>query len=169
MPTHSLLIGSLIALVACGGGDDAPAIDGMYQTTSQEGVTGACSPVAPIDPMTPYFQIEEQDFFGVPVHTRSDCETADPASCEAGGGLLSEETDDGWRGTVSWSSGDASACVLGWNVDLATIDGDELTFESYEYSDDGAFDPCTPDEAEARGEEMPCVGYELLVGTRVAE
>jgi hypothetical protein len=86
--------------------------------------------------------------------------------CSGGGGILAEETDDGYRGETYLAIGDPGACTLVYGSYEASLDGDELSFETVNYSESGAIDPCTTDEAMARGEQMPCAGYERIVGVR---
>lgn len=156
-----------LALAACD--SDPPDITGLYMTTSHEASGSACSAGTTPDPSPPYFRIEEREILGVAYRTRSDCQDTEPASCSGGGGLLVEETDDGYRGDAYIAGGDPSACTLVYSSYEAGLDGSELTYQNLNYSESGAIDPCTTDEAEARGDDMPCTSYELIVGTRVDE
>ena len=152
----------LVISSACGGGD--PDFVGTYMTTSHVSNQTQCSGAdTPID-APPYFRITSQKFFGATVYTRDDCDSADQASCVSGGGLV----DSTGVGFVLTQSGDASSCSLGYISYQAALDGDELTFSTTTYADSGAIDPCTTDEAEKRGDSMPCQSYDILVGTRVA-
>ncbi|HLU67798.1 MAG TPA: hypothetical protein VKZ63_16050, partial [Kofleriaceae bacterium] len=120
----------------------------------------------PASSSPPYFRIEEEELFGATFYTRTNCESEDPGTCTGGGGLLVEETDDGYRGTASFALGEPPNCTLGYAVYEAAVDDDLLTFESRTYSESGG-EPCTTDEAEARGSDMPCAGYELIAGVLV--
>lgn len=157
-------LAAMLMASACGGGGD-PDFVGMYMTTShvtnETQCTGADTPVdGPA-----YFRITSQEFFGQTVYTRDDCDTADEASCVSGGGLV----DSSGTGFVSTQSGDATSCSLGYISFEASLDGDELTFSTTTYADSGAIDPCTTDEAERRGDSMPCESYDVIVGTRVGK
>lgn len=157
---------AIMALAAAGCGDDGPDIVGLYQTTMHlENATGCTGGDTPLD-SPPYFRIVDQDFAGQTFHTREDCTGTDPADCEDGSGLLSEEIDNGYEGWISFSSGSPSACTLGYVTYSAVLDGDTLTFENKTYSESGEIDPCDTDEAEARGTSMTCASYEIMVGTR---
>jgi hypothetical protein len=153
------------ALAACGG---PPDINGMYQTIelsrSANDCTGASAELVEEPP--PYFRIVEQTLL-VNFRTVELCDTSSPASCRAGGGFLTEETDDGYDGWLSVTSGDESNCTLGYLYYDASLDGDELTFESMIFGDSGPIAPCSTDEAERRGRDMGCMGYEVLIGMRI--
>jgi hypothetical protein len=156
----------LVTTLAACGGDDAPDILGMYETTEQLVNGQGCSGGETPDPGVPYFRIVEEELLGFTYYTRENCESTDEATCAGGGGLLAEETSDGYQGNVSFSSGDTSNCTLGWITYTAELDGDVLTFETYNYSESGPADPCDTSTAEDRGEDMPCVSYELIAGVR---
>ena len=157
----------LLLVIACG--DDPPDITGLYTTTTHETSPSACSGGATPDPSPPYFRIEEREILGAPYRTRTNCQDTDVGSCSGGGGILIDETDDGYRGDAYISTGDVAACSLIYSSYEAALDGDQLTYQNFNYSESGPIDPCTTDEAEARGDDMPCTSYELMVGTRVAE
>ena len=154
-------------LAACG--SDPPDIKGLYMTTSHESAQGACEGGEDLGQMPPYFRIEEREILGADYHTRVDCQDTDESSCTGGGGILVDGTDDGYRGDAYLSSGDSSGCSLVYSSYDASLDGDQLTYENYNYSETGPIDPCTTDEAEARKDDMPCTSYEVLVGVRVVE
>ncbi len=156
-----------VLLAACGG--DPPDITGLYMTTSHQAAQGACEGGTDIGAMPPYFRIEEREILGAPYQTRIDCQDMEETSCTGGGGILVEETDDGYRGDAYVASGDSSGCTLVYSSYEAALDGDQLTYQNYNYSESGPIDPCTTDEAEARKGDMPCAGYEIIVGTRIGE
>ncbi len=160
------LIATLMVLMAACGGDDSPNILGLYETTEHlvngEGCSGGETP----DPGVPYFRIVEDELLGFTYYTREDCADTSEGSCESAGGLLGEKIPDGYRGEVSFSSGDAASCSLGYITYSAVLDGDTLTFETYSYVESGAIDPCDTDEALERGEDMPCESYEMIAGVR---
>ena len=155
------------ALAACG--SDPPDITGLYMTTAHEASGAACSGGTTPDGSPPYFRIEERELLGATYRTRTSCQDTEPSSCTGGGGILVDETGDGYRGDVYLSTGDPAACTLLYTSYDAALEGDELSYRTYSYSESGAIDPCTPDEAEARGDQMPCTAYEIMVGVRVDE
>lgn len=163
-PAPVLLVVPLL-LAACG--DDPPDITGLYMTTSHEASATACSGGTTPDGSPPYFRIEEREILGVSYRTRTDCQDTTAASCTGGGGILVEETDTGYRGDAYVAFGDPAACTLYYSSYEASLEGDQLSFETLNYSESGAIDPCTTDEAEARRDEMACVSYDLIVGVRV--
>lgn len=165
--TRFLVLLLASALAACG--SEPPDITGLYMTTAHEASETGCSGGAAPDDSPPYFRIEEREVLGVPYRTRSDCQDTEPGSCSGGGGILVEETDDGYRGDAYIAAGDESACSLIYSSYQAVLDGDELRHETFTYSESGAISPCTTDEAEARKDEMPCTSYETIVGNRVGE
>ena len=164
--TTRLSLVCLALFAACG---EPPDITGLYETTehvaSSDGCVGAAG--EPVDPSPPYFRIEKEQFFGVTIRTMSACQSTDPTDCSGGGGLLIEETDDGYVGWISFQSGDAASCSLGYVHYQASLEGDLLTYVTSNHVESGAIDPCTTDEAERRGLDMPCAGYELIAGTLV--
>jgi hypothetical protein len=159
----------LFAVLVAGCGGDPPDITGLYMTISHEAAQGACEGGEDLGAVPPYFRIEEREILGAPYHTRIDCQDTDETSCTGGGGILIDGTDDGYRGDAYVASGDSTACTLAYSSYEASLDGDQLTYENYNYSDSGPIDPCTTDEAEARKDDMPCAGYEIIVGNRIAE
>lgn len=159
----------LFLALAAGCGGDPPDITGLYMTTSHEASPTACSGGTTPDGSPPYFRIEEREILGAPYRTRTSCQDADPGSCTGGGGILVDETDDGYRGDAYVAAGDPSACTLIYSAYEASLEGEELSYQNLNYSESGALDPCTTDEAEARGDDMPCTSYELMVGVRVDE
>lgn len=164
--TRALLVLSL-ALAACG--DDPPDITGLYMTTSHEASDTTCTGGATPDPSPPYFRIEEREILGVPYFTRIDCQDTETGSCSGGSGILVDETDSGYSGAAYIASGDASNCTLVYSFYDASRDADELTYTNLNYTESGPIDPCTTDEAEARGDDMPCTSYEIIAGVRVDE
>ena len=159
----------LLLLLAAACGDDPPDITGLYMTTAHESSATSCSGGTTPDGSPPYFRIEERELLGVSYHTHTSCQDTDPATCSGGGGILIDETDDGYRGDAYISVGDPAACTLIYSSYQASLDGDQLTWDNLNYSDSGPIDPCTTDEAEARGDDMPCTSYEVMVGIRTPE
>lgn len=166
MRKHLLNAVALGVCALAGCGEDSPDILGLYETTEHLVSGEACSGGETPDPSTPYFRIVERELFGVSYYGRADCESTDEASCEDGSGLLVEEISNGYEGAAAISSGDTSSCSLGWITYTAVLEDDVLTFEERTYSEFGPADPCDTDEAEARGDSMPCVSYEMLAGVR---
>ncbi len=156
-----------LATAACG--SDPPDITGLYMTTAHESSPSACSGGTTPTDSPPYFRIEEREVLGVAYRTRTSCQDTEPGSCSGGGGILVEETDDGYRGAAYIAGGDESACTLVYSSYQAALDGDQLRYETFDYSESGAISPCTTDEAEARGDDMPCTSYEIITGVRVDE
>jgi hypothetical protein len=162
---NALLV--VLLLAACGG--DPPDITGLYMTTSHEAAADSCQGGTTPADSPAYFRIEEREILGAAYRTRIDCADTEMSSCTGGSGILVEETDDGYRGDAYISSGDPAACTLIYSSYDAALSGDQLIFENYNYSESGAIDPCTTDEAEARGADMPCSSYEIIAGVRVDE
>jgi hypothetical protein len=159
----------LLVVLAAACGDDPPDITGLYMTTAHESSASACEDGTTPDGSPPYFRIEERELLGVSYRTRTSCQDTEPSSCSGGGGILVDETGDGYRGDAYVAAGDETACTLIYSSYQASLDGDQLTWENLNHSESGAIAPCTTDEAEARGDEMPCTSYELMVGVRVQD
>ena len=166
---RAALLAVVLAAAAAACGDDPPDITGLYMTTGHETSAVSCSGGTTPGDSPPYFRIETRELLGVDYRTRTSCQDAEPSSCSGGGGILVDETGDGYRGDAYLAIGDASACTLIYSSYEASLEGDQLTWENLNYSESGPLDPCTTDEAEARGDQMPCTSYEVMVGDRVDE
>jgi hypothetical protein len=94
--------------------------------------------------------------------------------CGSGGGLFSgffEPIDDGWRGVVTSSSGSGGRCSLSYFEQTAILKSTMLTIDASRFSDtvDLPEDKCEPEEAEKRGDEMPCAEHEHFEATQLTK
>jgi hypothetical protein len=154
----------LLLATACGGGD-SPDILGLYMTTTHVGSFEACAGGDTPEYSQPYFRMEEYEG-GVNLRP---CPNTDPATCAGGRGVLDQETELGYRIDVYTATGVDMECVLLYEWHDASLDGDQLTYRIAHHSESGSVEPCTAEEAEARGGDMPCIAYETLIGIRVDE
>lgn len=161
-----------IVLAACGGGDGGPDLTGMYRVDAALG-SSPCGVDQPLMMFPPYLKFAEDEFLGQKYFKYDGCTDEAGTDCDGTGGLFSgffEPIDDGWRGIVTTSSGSGGQCALGYFEQSAVLKGQQLVIEGNRYEDTVALpdDQCEPDEAERRGDEMPCAEHERIEATRLA-
>lgn len=164
---HSTLVCALVG--ACGG---APDLEGIYQVTSHTLNEAGCDvegPAAADD--YPYFSLRPDDFLGESLLAFGTCTGPTIEECEDFG-LFSSflEIDGEWKMQISTASF-AGTCTLGYFIGstLEQPDGSlRLEFRNYSEVDETLdADACDTDVADARGTDMPCDRYEVVVGTLV--
>lgn len=158
-------------VVACGGGDDVD-LTGMYRVEGsvRSEPCGADQP----DPAAPAFiRFTKDEFLGAPYYSYESC--ADEAGTNCGGsaglfGGLFEPIDGGWRGVVTSSSPFDGMCALGYAEQTAILDGSALVIEASRYGETVALPEaqCEPEEAERRGDAMPCEAHSRVDATRLS-
>ncbi len=161
---------ALISLLAACGGD--PDLTGMYQATYHTANDQDCTVEGPAVTEPPFFRFAEEEFFGQTYFQLSLCSGADEATCTgfAGSFLFAEPIDGGYRARYSSSSEGIDSCLLGYGVGTAVQEDDGVRVELRSYGEDVlglTGDACSTDEAESRGESMPCESFEVMVGTLV--
>lgn len=159
----------LLSLAACGSDVD---LTGVYAVDSAIG-SEPCGTDAPIM-FASFIEFEKMELFGQDFFGYSGCTDETATDCTSIGGLVGgffEPLDDGWLGRSSFSSGGGgSECLLGIVRQTALLSGNALTIEvnGFEELVPGLTEEqCSPEEAEQRGEAMPCVRHELIEATRL--
>jgi len=163
-----------LALAACGdSGTDAADLVGVYQVTLHTRNEAACDVEGGAVTDYDYFQLLEDEFLGQPYLSFGECTSSDPASC-TDGGLFSSyfKVRGDWVNELHSSSGGGSiSCYLGYvRGDLFPQGDGSLRFETRVYSEEDTTlseEECNTDEAEARGDSMPCESYEAIEGVPV--
>jgi hypothetical protein len=160
----------LVVLAACG--SDDIDLTGVYAVDSSVGAE-PCGTDEPI-PFAEFVRFQKMEFLGTEFFAYDGCAEADAVNCTSIGGLIGgffEPIDNGWLGFTSFSSGGGgSSCLLGIIEQTAILEGTTITIEvtSYEQDVDGlSADDCSPDEAERRGDAMPCVEHSLVGATKL--
>jgi hypothetical protein len=166
----ALLSVAVAAAAACGGGD--VDLTGVYRV-DRAVASAPCGEDRPVADPPAFLEFSRGDLFGNPFYAYVECTDAAATDCVAVGGVLEgffEPRDDGWDGYASSASGADDDCQLRVDDRSATLDGDVLVVEEHVYREDHVALPpggCLPDEAEARGEAMPCVAHSRMIATRL--
>ena len=154
-------------LTGCGGDVD---LTGLYSVTSHRVNQTSCTVEGEAVTDPAYFRIEKDDLFGQKYFTYQECTSTDPATCSGGGlfgVLFSVAIDNGWSGQVSMSSGTGDPCSLSYGEHSAVFqDDDSLRIEIRVWGEEVTVPEadCGYEEAEARGTDMPCTHFEVVVG-----
>ncbi|HWO20187.1 MAG TPA: hypothetical protein VNO30_15480 [Kofleriaceae bacterium] len=155
------------AAAACGGDVD---LTGVYRV-DRAVASMPCGEDQPVVNPPAFLKFTKGDFLGIPFFSYDECTDAAATDCvSGGGGGYFEPFDDGWSGFVSSSSGFDGKCSLRIDDQKATLRGDVIDIEAHVYSEEDVALPserCQPEEAEARGDTMPCVSHEQILATRV--
>jgi hypothetical protein len=169
-PLATALAASLAAsLAACGGDVD---LTGVYRVESAVS-SRPCGDDQPIADPPAYLKFERGEAFGSTFYSYVACTDAAATECAATGGLLEgffEPRDDGWLGYSSYASGPDADCELQIQEKTATLDGGRLVVEEHIYREGHLALPpggCTPGEAEARDDAMPCVAHDRITAARL--
>jgi hypothetical protein len=151
----------LLALAAC---TDDVDLTGVYRVDRAVG-SAPCGTDETID-FAAVVKFEEMELFGQEYFGYSGCTDETATECTSIGGLIGgffEPIDDGWLGRSSFSSGGGGdECLLGIVRQTAILKGAALTIELTGYEENViglTAEQCSPDEAEQRGEAMPCVRH----------
>jgi len=163
--------GLALVLVAACGSDDVD-LTGVYRVDSAVG-SEPCGADETIE-FAAFVKFAKMELFGQPFFAYDGCTDAGAAECSSIGGLFGgffEPIDNGWQGRSSFSAGGGElSCLLGLVDQTALLDGTRLTIEvsRFEEEVDGlTVDQCSPDEAEKRGEDMPCLDHSLIDTTKI--
>lgn|GEM_PF-3402543 len=170
--TRVMLAGAIVALL--GGCSDDPDLSGLYEVTYHTFSADNCDVEGDAVDTPLYFRMDKDKFFGVDIFTFSGCDSATDPDCNSPAMLVSSFTqpiDNGWKGVVSYTSWSGTDCSLGYVEGTAVLEEGGIRIETRRWADqvqlpEGA---CTTDEAESRGKQMPCDGYEVIVGATVPE
>ena len=160
--------------LGCEGEDSKPAaIDGFYEVTLRTHSDADCEVEGDPADGAPYFQVTEEEFFAK-FYAYGECTSDDQTTCSSMGifgVVFSEPHGDTWEGRSSAAFG-MDPCTLQYDETLAATDGDVLHVEMRRWGEEDASltgDACSADEAQARGDSMPCLGFDVVEGTRIAD
>jgi hypothetical protein len=159
----------IVALVAgCTGDVD---LSGIYRVDVSV-ASRPCGNDAPVTSGSPYVKLTKADLFGTEYFAYSGCSDEMGSDCASVGGLFGgffEPIDDGWLGRASFASNSGLNCALGISETTAILDGDQLVIDGSTYQDriEITEDRCTPEEAEKRGDAMPCTEHERVEAMRL--
>lgn len=160
-----------VVVAACGGSD--VDLTGMYRVeTAVE--SEPCGTDGPAIMPPAFLRFTEEEFFGRKYFSMDGCTDMAGTDC-SGGGLFgdsfAEPIDDGWRGVTYSSSGVApdTMCRLFFSDASALLKGGKLVVEGREYAEqvENTMELCSTDEAERRGDSMPCIRHEKLEATKL--
>jgi hypothetical protein len=161
---------ALLALAACG--PDDVDLTGVYRVDSAIG-SAPCGTDATIE-FAAFVKFSKMELFGQEYFSYDGCADDTATECSSIGGLIGgffEPIDDGWLGRSSFSSGGGGdICLLGIGRQTALLKGNGLTIEVSGHEEEVpglTTDECSPDEAEQRGEAMPCVSHSLIEATKI--
>jgi hypothetical protein len=158
----------LIASVASACAEDVD-LTGVYVVDSDV-MSNPCGADEPEPDAPAYLRFQKGELFGSPYFAYFACVDEAGSDCASIGGLFDgfyEPIDDGWQGRTSTASGNAADCALGYSLQTAILGGNQLVVESSSYADRLAVGSCTPEEAERRGAEMPCLQHERIQATKL--
>ena len=160
----------LAILVVLGGCGDVD-LSGVYRV-DRHVASAPCGTDAPVTTGPAYVRFLTSDFIGTEFFTYEECSDAAATDCTSTGGLLGgfyEPIDDGWLGVTTYASNSGRNCSLGYDAQTALLSGAALVIarRTHEEQLDLPETQCTPDEAEARGDTMPCVAHERIEATRL--
>ncbi len=166
------LIATIVSMAACTGSSSSE-LAGVYQITHHTSNETSCAREGPGAIRYSHFQLSLEDFFEQQLLAFGECQSASPDTC-SGMGLFSGYLDMGDEqiSEISSSSGGgALACLLGFSRGTITETSiGEVRIERRRYSDTDdtlSEDRCSTDEASARGSDMPCDRFEVIIGTLV--
>jgi len=164
-PLHVL---GILSLVGCGGDVD---LTGIYRVDVAVAAR-PCGTDQPDGTAPAFVKLSKADLFGTEYFAYDGCSDAEGLDCSSISGLFGgffEPIDDGWLGFSSYSSGSGINCSLGITSTTAILNGSFLVIDGSTHEDrvELTEDKCTPDEAEKRGEEMPCTLHERIEATRL--
>lgn len=159
-------------MAGCGGtGSSVAALDGVYQSSSDDKDTTGCGTGAPTGTL-PIFRIESGALLGTNAAKYELCTSTTPSSCLDLGILsiiFTERTSDGWADDTYNGTASGSSCLLTHTTStLTTTSGTEVqvVFETHSVTATSSSD-CTPTAARAAASTMTCTKREVEVAARV--
>lgn len=160
----------VLPLVGACGGDDPVDLSGVYRVDVAV-ESAPCGADLPTSSPPAYVKLGKENLFGQQYFDYATCTDA-AGTDRAGGGLFTgffEPIDGGWRGVVTSSSGAGGSCSLGYFEQTAILTEAMLVIEASTYRDsvELAAEQCQPEEAERRGDTMPCEEHTRIDATRV--
>jgi len=152
----------------CGGDVD---LSGIYRVDVSV-ASRPCGADAPVTSAPSFVKLTKANLFGTDYFAYDGCTDEAGTDCTSIGGLFGgffEPIDGGWRGFASYASNSGLNCTLGISDTTAILDGTRLVIDGSTYEDRVELleEQCTPEEAEKRGEAMPCTEHERVEATRL--
>lgn len=162
---------AIVALLLAACGPDEVDLTGLYQVDADVASTNTCNNDQPVAMPPVALRFAQGNLFGSEYFYYEECDDLVGTSC-SGSGLFgnsfAEPIDGGWRGVVSGSDGIAPDCEISYTEQTATLHGKLMIVEIATYSDTvTTAAECTPEEAEKRGNDMPCTEHERIEATRL--
>lgn len=156
---------------ACGGDDGGIDLTGIYRVEAAIG-SAPCGTDVPDPDAPPFLRFTKEEILGAPYFAYEGCMDEAGTDCGGGAGVFGgvfEPIDGGWRGVVTSSSGTGGTCALGYFEQTALLDGTMLVIESNRHGETVALPEaqCRPEEAEKRGDAMPCEEHVRIDATRL--
>lgn len=160
-------LAALVAVTACGG---TPADDavGVYQVILHTANDAGCTEGDPVvDPMFISF-----DYFGTMEGARtysvSACTSSDAATCDDILAFITEDSMGGLSSSFQTAFQSGPDCLLDYIAYYGVLIDNTFELRSTTYEETQTNPPsCTPEDAAARGANMPCIAVEHLVGDRL--
>lgn len=146
-------------------------LTGIYRV-DVEVASRPCGVDAPVTTGASYVKLTKSELFGAEFFAYEGCTDAAGLDCSSIGGVFGgfyEPIDDGWMGRTSYASNSGLNCSLGITETTAILNGDQLVIDGSTHEDriEITEDKCTPEEAELRGDAMPCTEHERVEATRL--
>jgi len=158
----------VVVLAACGGGGAADQAVGVYQVVGHTANDAGCTEGSPV-PDPAFFAV---DYFGtvdgVRSYSISGCTSSDESTCEDVLAFVSDSPNGGLFSFFQSAVPIGTDCIL----DYITYEGVRIdeTFEFHTTTYEDTVSPaatCVPDDAGARGDTMPCIAVEHMIGMRL--
>jgi len=160
---------AIVLLAACS--TDTTDLSGMYRVDVAVG-SMPCGADEPLPSVPPFLKFSKDEFLGQDYFKYDGCMDEAGTDCGPSGGLFSgffEPISDGWRGVVTSSSGSGGRCALSYFEQTAILKKTALVIDGSAFREtvDLPDSQCDPDEAEKRGDDMPCAEHERIEATQL--
>lgn len=160
-------LAALVAVAACGGGAADRAV-GVYQVVAHTANDTGCTEGAPVPDLS-YFAF---DYFGtlegLRTYSIAGCTSADESTCTDILAFVTDDPDAGLYSFFQSAEQIGTDCLLDYVAYDAVLIDETFELRTTSYEETQTSPPsCTPDDAGARGTDMPCIAFEHLVGMRL--
>ena len=164
-PLHVIAIAALVA--GCSDVD----LTGIYRV-DVDVASKPCGDDVPVTSGYAFVRLIKGELFGTEYFAYDGCNDEAGSDCSSVGGLFGgffEPIEDGWRGRSSFASNSGLNCSLAITETTAILSGDQLVIDGSTHEDriEISEDKCTPEEAEQRGDAMPCTEHGRIEATRL--